>query len=85
MLIFNLGKEIESRWKNVRDGLCRYRRKVRSKSGVGEKTVKEYKYAQLLGFLVPFLPDRSTEGISESNDYDDEETQHHANLTRTMI
>ena len=40
-----------------------------------------YKYAKLLGFLVPFLADRPTEGNLESNEYDDEESQDHANFT----
>lgn len=62
---------MESRWRNVRDGFIKYRKKLKTKSGDGAKTVKEYKYAKVLSFLIPYLGDRPTSGNLEMDDSDE--------------
>lgn len=51
---------METRWKNVRDGLTKWLRTTKTKSGDGAKNVKPYKYARILEFLMPFLANRET-------------------------
>lgn len=53
-------KEVELRWKNLRDCMAKYKKKQITESGDGAKYVKEYKYAKLLDFLTPFFAERST-------------------------
>ncbi|KAK3732095.1 hypothetical protein RRG08_026480 [Elysia crispata] len=65
------GKEVETRWKNVSDGFCKYRRKLKCRSGNAAKSVKEYKYAKALSFLTPYLGDRPTSSnLVEGSDED---------------
>lgn len=65
------GQEVETRWKNVRDGFSRYRRKLKCQSGDAAKSVKEYKYAKSLSFLTPYSGDRPTSSnFSEESDED---------------
>jgi len=69
--IFVSGKETETRWKNVCDGLNKYRRKLKCRSGNAAKSVKEYKYANALSFLTPYLSDRPTSSnFAEESDDD---------------
>lgn len=65
------GKEVETRWKNVRDGFSKYRRKQKCQSGDAAKSVKEYKYAKALSFLTPYLSDRPTSSnLAQESDED---------------
>ncbi|XP_064597534.1 transcription factor Adf-1-like [Liolophura sinensis] len=65
------GKEVETRWKNVRDGFSKYKRKLKCQSGDAAKPVKEYKYAKALSFLTPYLGDRPTSSnLTEGSDED---------------
>ncbi|KAK3779418.1 hypothetical protein RRG08_015819 [Elysia crispata] len=65
------GKEVKTRWKNVRDGFCKYRRKLKCRSGDAAKSVKEHKYAKALSFLTPYLGDRPTSSnLVEGSDED---------------
>ena len=66
-------KEVETRWKNVRDGFMKYRRKLKTRSGDGAKTLKEYKYANVMSFLIPYLDDRPTSGNLGVDSHDDED------------
>jgi len=51
---------VESRWRTVRDNYARYQRKLKCRSGDAASTVKEYKYAQVLSFLIPHFAERPT-------------------------
>ena len=62
---------METRWKNVCDGLGKCRRKQKCGSGDAAKTVKEYKYAKALSFLIPYLGDRPTSSNLEEESADD--------------
>lgn len=75
---------MENRWRNIRDGFKKYQKKLVTKSGDGAKTVKAYKYAKNLSFLIPHLADRPSSGNLQAGDSDDEEeddTQSEMNVT----
>ncbi|CAB3981603.1 transcription factor Adf-1-like [Paramuricea clavata] len=58
---FSLGETAKKKWTNIRDAFQNNWKKNTSKSGDGaKKNIRCYKYAGILGFLIPFIQNRET-------------------------
>ena len=55
VLFLIVGKTVSRKWKDVKDSYRKYRKKLSTKSGQEAKSVKEYKYAKQLEFLIPHM------------------------------
>ncbi|CAL8387487.1 unnamed protein product [Boreogadus saida] len=61
--------ECKARWKGLRDAFVKHRKKVQHlPSGSGATSQRDWKYSNLMSFLVPFMPSRSTTGNLEASE-----------------
>ncbi|CAL8238984.1 unnamed protein product [Gadus morhua 'NCC'] len=59
--------ECKVRWKGLRDAFVKHRKKLQHlPSGSGATSQRDWKYSNLMSFLVPFMPSRSTTGNLEA-------------------
>ncbi|CAL8269442.1 unnamed protein product [Boreogadus saida] len=61
--------ECKARWKGLRDAFVKHRKKVQHlPSGSGATSQRDWRYSNLMSFLVPFMPSRSTTGNLEASE-----------------
>uniref|UniRef100_A0A1A8EN57 MADF domain-containing protein n=1 Tax=Nothobranchius korthausae TaxID=1143690 RepID=A0A1A8EN57_9TELE len=52
--------DCKSRWKQLRDSFVKYRKRTSLPSGAAGGSQRDWKYAELMSFLIPFLQSRSS-------------------------
>jgi hypothetical protein len=64
---FTVG-ECKVRWKGLRDAFVKHRKKLQHlPSGSGATSQRDWKYSNLMSFLVPFMPSRRSVPLLESS------------------
>ena len=61
MIVFS-GEKAKSKWTNIRDAFSNNSKKAEKKSGAAAGNFRKYKYADILGFLLPYIKHRQTSG-----------------------
>lgn len=69
--------ECKRKWKGLRDTFRKERKKERDRrrSGAEGGVVRQWRYAQLMAFVVPYMEDRKTSSNMEGEDSDEEVIQ----------
>ncbi|XP_014663552.1 PREDICTED: uncharacterized protein LOC106806200 isoform X1 [Priapulus caudatus] len=80
------GRYCKAHWTNLRDSFNKYLKKMKDQKRSGSKAtkVREYRYAQQLSFLLPFLQTRPTSSNVTATESSDEEAESVGSTARSV-